>query len=327
MVKASCLAGVVLAASIVGATGAEYQLGCPTTPFATSTVRQAIDNVCGNAGDSAAGSAKGKQNLVKNNLCSSGDPRTLSLSDFMSLQSQAAAMHVPFGADGFGADRVVHLPEDRAPLSSGQFRVNGQPIREGDLVRTVAFIDDPHAADLGGDPPGEDVNCHQPDAAGNDIHINLVETPAPPKPLRTDSAEVKKQKREARNAALCKAIVAEMIPHFRPDAFDPVFLAAIAKQKLPVRISGQLFFDASHRPCNNDGPQDSSVRGSLWEIHPIYTLDVCKHGSLQQCPADDEGVWTSLQDWATMNAASASTMRAEMELEDDEDRKGEHEGE
>jgi hypothetical protein len=242
----------------------------------------------------------------------------------MSLQSQAAAMHIPFGADGFGADRVVHLPEDRAPLSSGQFRVNGQPIGEGDLVRTVAFVDDPHAADLGA---GEDVNCHQPDAAGNDIHINLVETPAPPKALRTDSDEVKKQKREARNLALCKAIVAEMIPHFRPDAFDPVFLAAIAKQQLPVRISGQLFFDASHRPCNSDGPQDSSVRGSLWEIHPIYSLDVCNNGTLQQCPADNDAVWTSLQEWATMNAAAASTMRAETELEDDEDRKGEHEGE
>jgi hypothetical protein len=69
------------------------------------------------------------------------------------------------------------------------------------------------------------------------------------------------------------------------------------------------------------------VRGSLWEIHPIYTLDVCKNGTLQQCPADSEAVWTSLQEWATMNAVSASTMRAEMELEDDEDRKGEHEGE
>src|SRR5262249_62280941 len=87
-----------------------------------------------------------------------------------------------------------------------------------------------------------------------------------------------------------------MIPHLRPDIFDPKFLIPIAKRKIPVRISGQLFFDASHRPCGST-PPDSSVRGSLWEIHPIYALDVCRHNTLHECSASNESAWKPLNDW------------------------------
>jgi hypothetical protein len=327
MTKARWLAGMVLSVSIVGAAPAkEYRLDCSSPPFPVSTQKRAIDHSCPNEGDSDATSPKGKQNLVKNNLCSRGDPTTLSFADFMSLQQQAAAMHIAFGADGLGSARVEHLPQDRTALSSGQLHVNGRPIREGDKVQIVAFMDDPHPADLGA---GEDVNCHKPDAAENDIHINLVETPAPAMALKSDSAAVKEQKRAARNVALCKAIVAEMIPHFRPDLFDPRFLVPVAKRNIPVRISGQLFFDAAHRPCNGSTPRDSSVRGSLWEIHPVYSIDVCKRNALHECPAANEGVWVPINEWVTSGVVASAEfdVRTDVDLEDHEDRKGEHEGE
>ncbi len=328
MTKSTCLAGIVLSASIVAAASAkEYRLECSSPPFPVSTQKRAIDHICPNEGDSGATSPKGKQNLVKNDLCRQGEPTTLSFADFMSLQRQAAAMHIPFGADGFGPDRVEHLPQDRAALSSGQLQINGKPIREGGKVQIVAFMDDPHAADLGA---GEDVNCHKSDAADNDIHINLVETPAPAKALKSDSDAVKEQKRAARNAALCKAIVAEMIPHFRPDVFDPKFLIAIARRKHPVRISVQLFFDASHRSCDGPTPMDSSVRGTLWEVHPIYSLDVCKHDTLHECPAANAGVWVPLDEWVTSGPVASAEFEAHASMaleEDDEDRKREHEGE
>ena len=157
----------------------EFQLSCQTPPFAMKTKARPIDSSCGNEGDSK-GTAKGLQNAVKNNLCSQGDPITLSFEDFLSLQKQAKDRGIPFGADGVPPNRVEHLPEDRSELSSGNFRtLGGRSIREGDRVQIIAFMDDPHAADVGS---GEDVNCHKKTAAENDIHINLVERPAPPKP-------------------------------------------------------------------------------------------------------------------------------------------------
>jgi hypothetical protein len=315
-----------LPSTIFGSASADkFELSCQTAPFPMQTKARPIDSSCGNEGESK-GTPKGLQNAVKNNLCSQGDPVTLSFEDFMSLQKQALDRGIPFGADGFPPNRVEHLPADRSELSSGNFRTAaGRSIREGDKVQIVAFMDDPHAADVGS---GEDVNCHKATAAENDIHINLVEKPAPPKPGRNDpDADRKKAERKS---ALCSAIVAEIIPHFRPDLFDPQFLVPIAEQHTPVRISGQLFFDAAHRPCVDGVPRDSSVRGSLWEIHPIYSIDVCKHQTLDQCPATAEAVWVPLdQSIGFFQRARTQFMalfRKQVDADDD-DRKGEHEGE
>lgn len=95
--------------------------------------------------------------------------------------------------------------------------------------------------------------------------------------------------------AKCKGIVAEMIPHFRPEAWTPATIKAI---KRPVRVRGHLFFDAPHVPCNPDGtiPGGNSRRVSLWEIHPIYAFDICKNTTLAACRLDRE------QDWALLGS-------------------------
>jgi hypothetical protein len=41
----------------------------------------------------------------------------------------------------------------------------------------------------------------------------------------------------------------------------------------PLRITGQMMFDGSHRPCANGS--GSPKRVSVWEIHPVYASDVC----------------------------------------------------
>jgi hypothetical protein len=194
-------------------------------------------------------------------------------------------------------------------------------------------MDDPHYADVGraspGRLPGEDVNCHNENEGENDIHINLVQRPAPPKPLKNDSDAVKERKRAARKAALCKAIVAEVIPHFRPAMFEVDNLDPIFRKKVPVRVSGQLFFDASHRPCAGSTPRDSSVRGSLWEIHPIYSIDICKHNTLTQCSAANDQVWVPINDWLSSGVIRSMELQATkaMRLQEEDDREGEHEGE
>ena len=47
-------------------------------------------------------------------------------------------------------------------------------------------------------------------------------------------------------------------------------------------------FDAAHQPCNGTvhGSQDPA-RFTSWEIHPVYSVQVCKKNSLDECPADD----------------------------------------
>lgn len=63
-------------------------------------------------------------------------------------------------------------------------------------------------------------------------------------------------------------------------------------------LDAHSFFDGSHRPCGD--PNMSSrdpIRRSSWEIHPVYSIDVCSNTTLSGCKYDDETVWTTFDDW------------------------------
>src|SRR5437764_8829598 len=149
--------------------------------------------------------------------------------------------------------------------------MNGRAIGEGAYVQFAAYVDNPHYSDVG---RGESVNCAIPGNEMNDIHINLVQQPIPKPPTRNnpDRDEIMAE----RDQALCHAVVAEIIPHYRPQVWELQQLRAVANKQIPVRFTGQLFFDASHFPCNGDEPHpgESLKRASLWEIHPVYSIDV-----------------------------------------------------
>ena len=93
---------------------------------------------------------------------------------------------------------------------------------EGSLVRIVAYVDSARYSDVS---DGESVNCNLHGDTDNDVHIPLVQKPG---------------------GNECTSVTAEISPHYRPNAWTP---ANLNKQKLPVRITGQLFFDAEHHPC------------------------------------------------------------------------------
>jgi hypothetical protein len=48
-------------------------------------------------------------------------------------------------------------------------------------------------------------------------------------------------------------------------------------------------------------PADTGIRGAIpnfkWEIHPVYAIDVCKKKSLNNCKANNDSVWTPLDQW------------------------------
>lgn len=147
--------------------------------------------------------------------------------------------------------------DDRKPVEN---------LGEGNYVSYVAVIMNAHYSDTTG---GEKVNCNMKGNAPNDIHIVLMSDP-------NDKDE-------------CNSTTAEMSPHYRPAGWTPDRLNGLQK---PVRIRGQLFYDNSHTPCTpNSRPNPKRI--SLWEIHPVYSIDACKSTDLDQCRKviDDDSQW------------------------------------
>jgi hypothetical protein len=57
-------------------------------------------------------------------------------------------------------------------------------------------------------------------------------------------------------------------------------------------------FDASHSLCANGVRTGGNpARRSGWEIHPIYSIDVCNARSLATCKIDDATRWKPLHDF------------------------------
>jgi len=210
------------------------------------------------------------QNRQKNNFCATGSPMTLTRDTFARLQSAAQAKHVKFG------DRN-DLPPDRTPLQK-IITEQGAPIGEGTLVQYVAFISEARHSNVSS---GESVNCNKRGAAKNDIHLDLN--------MSLDEES-------------CQSVTAEMSPHFRPDSwFRLAGTGSVKKQESPlgshpVRVRGPLFFDASHVPCTPDHDANPA-RLSLWEIHPVYAIDVCSETSIGDCKIADESLWTPLNEF------------------------------
>ena len=249
--------------------------GSASLPFAGIEVKHPIDGKCGLTGAAQAPANSQLQNKAKNNFCAGAgnkQPETVTVQSLTDLQGKTT---VPSG--------YQKEPASRAPL---------QALGEGKLVRIKAFVYEAHHADLGS---GESVNCKGKAELDNDVHIALV-------------AQAKGQE--------CESVTAEISPHFRPDSWnlighdekynsrtknytpDPAMEAKLKGH--PFRITGQLFFDASHQLCPC-GVACTPVRASLWEIHPVYGIEVCAPGT--QCDENKDADWIAFDKWWAGNPA------------------------
>ena len=246
------------------ALGQPFTPGC-TLPFAAIAQTHPLDNSCPIQGQ---GSAKSQlQNQAKNNFCAAGTPVTLTYQNFKSLQTAVKNDGtIPFGCP-------TCLPDDRSKLRDIFALPNGTRIGEGSLVRYVGFIANPRYSNTSG---GETVNCKQNGQSNNDIHVDIMR--------QTEGHE-----------PACRSITVEINPHFRPAQWERDRLREARAH--PVRITGQLFFDAAHKPCASDTDPVSPKRISLWEIHPVYGIDVCVNGTIASCPAGNESKWIPLHQW------------------------------
>jgi hypothetical protein len=263
----------LIAVTLTGTARAQDFPGC-TLPFDSIKESHPLDSSCGAEGKTTSDATR-IQNTAKNNFCATGSPVSLTFLTFAKLQQAAEDQHVPFGSD-------QGLPDDRSALRDLITTSSGQKVGEGTVVRLVAFVVDAHYSNVS---KGETVNCKVHGQESNDIHIMLGTTTSTP---------------------ACSTVTAEMSPHFRPAAWDQL---PSLNLKNPVRITGQLFFDASHKPCKN-GKGPNPKRMSIWEIHPAYAIDVCSNSTLASCKATDDSLWTPLDQWLSTEEASIRRMPA-----------------
>ena len=223
----------------------------------------ALDGTCGPPGDPPANKlASRAQNRVKNSFYVSGDPVTITQGVFRMLEKRAEDRSIPHGSDNA-------LPMDRSVLVNF-FNDRGLVIGEGTLVRFATRVIDAHFSNTG---RGESVNCHATGQEGNDIHLVLSQ--------HQDDDE-------------CLSVTAEISPHFRPEVWTNI--VGLDFENRPVRFTGPLFFDASHVPCR-PGKQITPKRSSIWEIHPVYSIDVCKSKATARCKASDDSMWQPFDSW------------------------------
>jgi hypothetical protein len=229
----------------------------PSFPAPAPAVPLGIDQGCGLEG---SGGAEAAQNSAKNNFCAGGTAQSMTIADLRGLQSQVISNSTINFGDQNTAGRHKGPTTDRGPLKQ---------LGEDKLVTLKAFIL------IARQEGKESVNCGtnvSNTPAFHDIHISLVESGA-----TTDE---------------CSSVVAEMSPHHRPTQWTAPNLMKVANAHAMVRVTGHLFFDSSHVPCDSDTPvRTNPKRSSLWEVHPIYKFEVCTAN------CDGEGTWQTLDLW------------------------------
>jgi hypothetical protein len=207
------------------------------------------------AGCSSADSAHGLVNQLKRTVPPQGMPTTLTFDTFSQLQNAAVDL----------VDEGVDIPPaDRDKIKS--IETTEGPVGEGSRVRLVAFLSEgtPHAN------TGESVNCNLKSEANNDIHISVAET---------------------KNASEFEGIVVEMIPQHRPANWTSNNVDTLHEKVL--LIEGGLFYDNLHF-TNGDARNPLAgqpKRFSLWEIHPVTSVKVCKKMTVSQCNPDQASDW------------------------------------
>lgn len=208
-------------------------------------------------GCSPASSAHGLVNQLKRTVPPQGTPTMLTFDTFSQLQSTAVEL----------VDQGVEIPaEERDKIKS--IETAEGTVGEGSRARLVAFLSEgkPHAN------TGESVNCNLKSEANNDIHVSVTETS---------------------NGSEFEGIVVEMIPQDRPAKWTSGKVNKLRGKVL--LIEGGLFYDNLHF-ANGDANNPmvgQPKRFSLWEIHPVTSVKVCKKKTISQCDPDRASDWTA----------------------------------
>jgi hypothetical protein len=284
---------------VIGSVSAEpFTLDCQL-PFENIKKHHPIDDTCAGAGEAPTPTpnpeqiaANRLQNLTKNNFCATTPtpgPALVTFISFKKLQ-QKLDQKAPEAKHWWRKN----LPKNREVFRDIYTTTEGATIGEGSVVTFAAWLMKFKWAGQ------ETCNCgsiyHDAHEA-NDIHLVLIAS-SPSVPCCTEAEQNASECKTAAEKALeCKSVTAEISPHFRPDQWGDEATICNAARHHPLRFKGQLMYDASHRPCPHKPGSTDPARVSSWEVHPVYSIDVCKKKSLNSCKADNDSVWTPLDQW------------------------------
>jgi hypothetical protein len=247
MAKLACAVVYTSLLVAVGSVSAEpFTVECQL-PFENIKNHHSIDDNCAARGSAGANdSPEGLQNLAKNNLCAATPapgPALVTFISFKKLQ-QKLDQKTP-EAKHWNAQ---HLPAKRNVLAGVYTTTENATIGEGSVVKFAAWL---MKLRKGG---SESCNCdpNSTDKASIDMHLVLISSS------------------DRENTPECKSVTAEISPHFRSDKWDGD--ALLKANDHPLRFTGQLMYDAAHRPCSGSPPKGSQgtpSRIASWEIHPV----------------------------------------------------------
>ncbi|MBI3555841.1 MAG: hypothetical protein HY074_06235 [Deltaproteobacteria bacterium] len=229
---------LILAAS--SAYAGKFEPACPL-PFSDIALSHPIDNQCDRAG-SVSDPGASLQDLVKNNFCASGPTAPIVLAHLQKLQSLAVQKRL--------VPANNKLPSERGSLEN----ILDGSLGEGKVVSLSGYVTN---VGYGNSDTGETAHCN---LAGNENNV-----------VQLKIAEKSEADRDSHEAAL-----AEISPHFRPAGWEAGALKSLQSKKLPMRVTGQLFFDASQ---------------TLWKIRPVYAIEVCPEKDVSLC---GDGSWKRL---------------------------------
>ena len=269
----------------------QFEVNC-TLPFADIAPAHDPFVNCGNCGVASkraspkADVAKAYESNAKNDFCAATS--RIAVVNFSILRAMQKAS--PKG--GNLADRTI--------LHDFFTTHSGTKLGEGDVVKITALILNAHVSDC---KTGENVNCSKSGFSNNDIHIPLLDPTA----------------QGGRSQSECSSVTAEISPHFRPEVWANLDMNTPIKNV--VRVTGPLFYDNSHKPClhitQKSKGDAAPYRSSLWEVHPVYKLEVCLSTNLGQCDvaSDSTAVWIPYDKWVAMpgtvtNATGAAQRKA-----------------
>lgn len=226
-------------------------------PFKSIEVKHPIDSSCGLTGDAASKAKLPPQERA------ALDVQDAAKNDFCAKGTRKELQFADYPKMQAAAEKALGGADYKPPTSRDALKKLG----EGKLVRIVAYVDRARYSDV---DSGESVNCNDKGDIDNDVHIPLLAKPGEDE---------------------CTSVTAEISPHYRPKAWTPENLN---KQTMPVRITGQLLFDAEHHPCTKTKVEEPK-RQSVWEIHPVYKVELCSAKKASDCVATDDSVWKPLQ--------------------------------
>ena len=258
----------------------------------------AFDSSCGISGSAESKSGEFPQDISKNDLCEKAAPVPVKTADLVELQGLVDATGMVYGSKFSGKGP----PKERTMLHNLASLKSGVKLEEDDVVTYVGFLVEAHYMPQSEKPPktgkgGESVNCNSTEHVKADIHLALSDTRG-----RITAKDPNRVKR------LCTTISAEMIPHLRPGVWNGDNLDQVIDLDRPVKVTGHLFFDASHQPCKGSTPVGSDPRRiTEWEIHPIYSFEICKFDAVSQCDAN------KASDWQPLSKAAGITLEEELD--------------